>query len=127
MAMPSKTKEQSSPHAETPVDFRGPLYTTYASVVCPPSLLDDKRQGGGLEAANDAMLTTIGRKEAVEKAGCQEWRAGIRVYVPERAIPQHDGYVHWMEAHLVSDYSDMPLLIPSADVSNNPNVDSSLR
>lgn len=91
--------ESSAPsraaQAAPAVDLARPVFTQEGAFVCPISVLSDKRQGKGLQAANEAAAMLFGRDEAVKEAGCERWRAGIHVLVdntPDRGwLPFFDG------------------------------------
>lgn len=77
------TNQQPPETPEEIVDYSQPLYTSDYSIVCPIDILFSKKQGIGLEAAENAALSIFDRSENIEKAGCQEWKAGIRIYIKE--------------------------------------------
>jgi len=60
-----------------------PIYTSRGAVVCPFSVVLEKREDKGLKAATDAAISIFGRSEAIQKAGCEEWKEGIRLYISE--------------------------------------------
>lgn len=81
-----KTPTTAAKPKRKPVDYSMPLYTTSFSIVCPIDNLFDKREGRGIEAANKAAISIINRSEKVKEAGCEEWKAGIRIYIsPDKA------------------------------------------
>lgn len=69
--------------AEVPVDFDRPLETVAGTLVCPPSAVNDSREGRGYEAAMKSRNEIFGRREDAEKAGCEEWRAGKIIHLAE--------------------------------------------
>lgn len=83
----SVAKENPIKAPEKPqTDYTRALYTTSHAIVCPYGILVDKREGHGLEGANQAAVSVFSRSEKVKEAGCEEWKAGIRIYIsPEKA------------------------------------------
>lgn len=73
--------KQEKSEKESLLDFSLPILTKNYAIVCPADILFDHRAGGGMEAANKAALTIFGRSEAVKSAGCEEWKAGIQLYI----------------------------------------------
>lgn len=65
------------------LNYSLPIYTSSGAVVCPFSSLLEKREDKGLKAATDAAISIFGRSEAIQKAGCEEWKEGIRLYISE--------------------------------------------
>lgn len=73
---------------EAPLDFSRPIVTRGASsVICPITILEEKRVGRDLRAATEAATSIFGYEEKVEKAGCEEWKAGIRLLVDKSSKP----------------------------------------
>ena len=62
-----------------PIDYSLPVYTTDRAMVCPYSVLFDKRSGMGMEAIKAAYTTVFGRSEAIKKVGCEEWQKGHKI------------------------------------------------
>jgi hypothetical protein len=85
-------KHADQPHrgvdsaANAPVDYDRPLETVRGTLVCPFSLVFDNREGRGLQAAVKSRLSTFSRLEEAQKAGCDEWRAGIPINLSQKAI-----------------------------------------
>jgi len=85
-------KHADQPHrdedsaANAPVDYDRPLETVRGTLVCPFSLVFDNREGRGLQAAMKSRLSTFSRLEEAQKAGCDEWRAGIPISLSQKAI-----------------------------------------
>jgi hypothetical protein len=64
------------------LDFSRPIFTDANAVVCPEALLWDNRAEHSADAiAEKAFASIWNHSEKVKEAGCQEWKAGIRVYV----------------------------------------------
>lgn len=80
------------------LDYSKPIYTADYALVCPIGIIFDKRAGYGLDGANEAALTVFGRAEKIKEIGCQEWKAGIRVYIND----SQKGH-SWQEASLHKD------------------------
>lgn len=78
-----RNEPQKTASEEKPIDYSAPLYTTSHAVVCPISIIWDKREGYGIDGASKAAASVFGRSERFEKIGCAEWRQGIRIYVDE--------------------------------------------
>jgi hypothetical protein len=97
------------------IDLTIPVYTGKATVICPLDILFDRKEGSGLQGATKAAATIFGRSEAVTKVGCQEWKAGQRLYVSDPA----DGQM-WQK---VTPYSGSPaeLLAFTLDLTNSEN------
>lgn len=118
-ALPSKdiappTDSQPRKDKERPkVDFLRPVYTGQATVICPLDILFDRREGSGLAGATKAASTIFGRSDAVKQAGCQEWRAGQRLYIASPEAGQL-----WQKA---TPYEDSPpeYLVFSLDLTNS--------
>lgn len=70
---PTAAVEEVKP---APVNFDLPLVSATAALVCPFSVLDDKREGRGWQAALKSRVEMFGRHEDAVKAGCDEWREG---------------------------------------------------
>lgn len=80
---PTAAVEEAKP---APVNFDLPLVTAAAALVCPYSVLDDKREGRGWQAALKSRVEVFGRHEDAVKAGCDEWREGQAIRLSEVEI-----------------------------------------
>lgn len=80
---PNQTAQSEAPAEKKiepiPVDFNVPLETSRSTLVCPLSILFERREDHGAQAAMDAHLSIFGHDEKVEKSGCQEWREGLPI------------------------------------------------
>jgi SPOR domain len=86
---------------EKKVNLSKPVFTEENAVICPFSMLHEKRAGKTFKAANDAVISFFGRKEQLAEVGCEEWREGIQLYL---ISPQDDEV--WIEASTFKDGSD---------------------
>jgi len=108
----------AQPDPPKPLNYSLPIYTSRGVPVCPISILVEKNEGKGLKAAYDAAISFWGRSEALEKAGCEEWQSGIRLYIDES---QKDHL--WQEASSAPVNESMKItdmvLVLSAWLTNN--------
>jgi Flp pilus assembly protein TadD len=112
----------AQPDAPKPLNYSLPIYTSRGAPVCPISILVQVKEGKGLKAAYDAAISFWGRSEAIEKAGCEEWQSGIRLYIDES---QKDHL--WQEASSAPVNEGMKIgdmvLVLSAWLTNNAHED----
>ena len=108
---------ESSVPEKAELNYELPLYTVNNAMVCSSSILSEKRAGKDLAAATDAMLTNVGRTEAIKKVGCQEWKNGVRLYIPDN-ISQDLGRAGWKMVFDASNFTDKPLLIHDTNLTN---------
>lgn len=104
--------KQAVNEARADIDFSQPIFTAKFAVVCPIDILFEKRQGKGLAAASAAALTAIGRSKAITEAGCEEWKQGVRLY-----IPHADPSLAWQKATISSSGIE-ELLVLKATLTN---------
>ena len=78
------------------LDYSKPIYTTDYAIVCPQGVLLaaflDRRQGHGPEQIYDVFTSIWNHSKKVQNLGCEEWRAGIRVFA-HRMNPPFDDFV----------------------------------
>jgi len=87
-ASASPQRFQPSQPKETPVNFDLPLQTTRGTLVCPSSALFDNREGHGLQAAMESRSEIFGRQKDAERAGCEEWREGVPIWLSDEEKQQ---------------------------------------
>ncbi|MDI1278511.1 tetratricopeptide repeat protein [Methylobacter sp.] len=108
----------AQPDPPKPLNYSLPIYTSRGAPICPISILAEKKEGRGLKAAYDAAISFWGRSEALEKAGCEEWQSGIRLYIDESQKGQL-----WQEASSVPVNEGMKIgdmvLVLGAWLTNN--------
>jgi len=75
------------PPAPPPLDLSRPVFTDDATLICPQSLFFDVREGHGIQGLNDALLSIFHRSDKFAALGCEEWQAGVRVYVRKMDPP----------------------------------------
>lgn len=113
----------SSPAALTSatqqVDFDLPLQTTVGTLVCPLSAAMDPRESHGLQAAMRSRLSVFGRREEAQKAGCDEWRAGLPIQIDASEIER----AKQMQANRKCGMLSMQTVyVFSCDLANVPGV-----
>jgi len=117
--LPAPTKDVVRPGTDQVdnqgLDFSKPIYTQSYAIVCPLGILFDTRESHGIAAANKAATTIIGRSKAINDAGCEEWRAGKRLYISDTGSDRENTWLH------ATPYSDSPseLLVLRITLTNN--------
>ena len=90
---PRLSQTEKSTAAEK-LDYSKPTFTTDYAIVCPQGVLLgaylDRRAGHGPEEIYSAFTSIWNRSKKVEKLGCEEWRAGIRVFAHPMDPPFQD-------------------------------------
>jgi hypothetical protein len=66
------------------IDLQRPVMTASHAVICNQDLLVtaavSRAAGGRLDKVHDAFTSIVNRGEKVREAGCEQWRAGVRLY-----------------------------------------------
>jgi hypothetical protein len=101
------------------VNFELPLFTTADSLVCPPAVAFDRREGYGLDGAMKAALTIVGHDDAVEKVGCQNWRADEPISLTEEGKRQA---AEWESAGKCGMAEFTSGFILTCDLKNSPEA-----
>jgi hypothetical protein len=83
--IPASTRTSSATaEPRRQIDLHKPVMTDSYAIVCNQDLLIaaavSRAAEGGMEKLHDAFTSIVGRSKKVREAGCEEWRAGIRLY-----------------------------------------------
>jgi hypothetical protein len=120
VSTPPERPETTKPtEVDVPVNFKLPLYTKSAALVCPLAVAFDRREGHGLKEAVDAHLSIFGHEDAIEKSGCQEWREGLSISLSDEGQKQADEWGAEKSCGMVS-FSDGYIF--SCDLRNSPGA-----
>lgn len=87
--LPAPTIEPAASVAKR-LDLTQPTYTTHYALICPLSLLFDRREDHGYEAVLGAYLSVFSRASKAKELGCEEWQSGIRVYATPLTLDGSD-------------------------------------
>ena len=61
------------------LDYTKPIYTTDHAIICPISLLSDRRADHDIAAVMDMYMSTFTAESKAAKLGCEVWTSGIEV------------------------------------------------
>lgn len=75
----AKPKSSEPEKAIAPLDYSKPVYTTDHAIVCPLSLLSDRRADHDISAVMDMYTSAFTAESKAEKLGCEVWKSGIEV------------------------------------------------
>jgi hypothetical protein len=82
---PASTRtSQATAEPRRQIDLQKPVMTDSYAIVCNQDLLIaaavSRAAESRMEKLHDAFTSIVGRTKKVREAGCEEWRAGIRLY-----------------------------------------------
>jgi hypothetical protein len=94
------------------IDLTQPLQTGSYAIVCSHDLLiaaiASRAIRGPLDKIYDAFYSVLNRSSKVKAAGCQEWRAGIRVHNANQMSSPFDDFIGFgVTADGISEYFTM--------------------
>jgi hypothetical protein len=94
------------------IDVTRPLQTGSSAIVCNQDLLiaamASRAAEGPLDRVYDAFYSVLNRSSKVKAAGCEEWRASIRVYNAHRMSPPFGDFIGFgVTADGMSEYFTM--------------------
>jgi hypothetical protein len=75
----AKPKSGEPEKVIAPLDYSKPVYTTDHAIVCPLSLLSDRRADHDISAVMDMYTSAFTAESKAEKLGCEVWKSGIEV------------------------------------------------
>jgi hypothetical protein len=62
-----------------PLDYSKPVYTTDHAIICPTSLLSDRRADHDIATVMDMYMSTFTAESKAAELGCEVWKGGIEV------------------------------------------------
>ena len=72
-------KPDAPEKAYIPLDYAKPIYTTNHAIICPVSLLSDRRADHDRSAVMDMYMSTLTAEGKAKDLGCEVWTGGIEV------------------------------------------------
>jgi hypothetical protein len=103
----ARPKPSEPEKAITPLDYSKAIYTTDHAIICPLSLLSDRRADHDIATVVDMYASAFTAETKAEKLGCEVWKGGIKVTakpMDEMApLVTLNTYSFTVDAHLTND------------------------